>query len=176
MSEQYFYYDGNGQRGPVDLNELVTKINLDTDIWCPNLSDWTAAKNVPEVVAAYNRYQEQLKSQNSFNISNGQNPNYYRQNNYQQNNRPYPDPNEPNFTLYIILSAICIAAVCLPFGIVALIKTLNAQKAYNRGDVNGCNIDLKSAKHWLIASLVGVVVLVVLYMVFIMVFIKMQVR
>ena len=43
---QYFYYEGNTQKGPVDFQELIKNITPETDIWTEGMEKWTKAKNL----------------------------------------------------------------------------------------------------------------------------------
>jgi len=56
---RYFYFDENGQHGPLPLDELVKVIKPQTDIWSQDLSTWTPAKDVPEVANALAAYSQQ---------------------------------------------------------------------------------------------------------------------
>ena len=52
MSEQKYYYIENGtQSGPVTVEELLGRISLNTDIWCPGMDNWAPANTVPEIAA-----------------------------------------------------------------------------------------------------------------------------
>ena len=52
MSEQKYYYIENGtQSGPVTAEELLGRISLNTDIWCPGMDNWAPANTVPEIAA-----------------------------------------------------------------------------------------------------------------------------
>ncbi|MBR4267616.1 MAG: CD225/dispanin family protein [Bacteroidales bacterium] len=59
---RYYYFDESGQHGPLPLNELVSKIKPQTDVWSQDLSSWTPAKDVPEVANALAAYNQQIQS------------------------------------------------------------------------------------------------------------------
>ena len=47
----YFYIDGNVQKGPVRLDELVKIITPETAVWTQGMVDWVQAKDVQEISA-----------------------------------------------------------------------------------------------------------------------------
>ncbi|MCQ2249607.1 MAG: CD225/dispanin family protein [Bacteroidales bacterium] len=49
---EYFYIENNSQMGPLSVDLLITQIKPDTKVWCPGMSDWTRASEVPELALA----------------------------------------------------------------------------------------------------------------------------
>jgi len=53
---QYFYADGDQQKGPVDLEQLKTAgISPDTLVWRDGMGDWQPAGKVPELAPVFAR-------------------------------------------------------------------------------------------------------------------------
>ncbi len=46
---KYYYLKGDAQQGPLVVDELKTQITRETLVWREGMSDWLAAKDVPEI-------------------------------------------------------------------------------------------------------------------------------
>jgi len=65
----------------------------------------------------------------------------------------------PDFTTMIVISVLAIG-YCLPCGIVALLKILKSQKAWNSGEYEYSLEEYEKSKKWCIA---GIIILVVFF-------------
>jgi GYF domain 2 len=66
MERKYYYSDGKEQFGPFSYNDLDNeKINPETLIWYPGLSNWTKAKDLPELQDIFNLSPPPLRLQNN---------------------------------------------------------------------------------------------------------------
>ncbi|ESQ77672.1 hypothetical protein ABAC402_00660 [Asticcacaulis sp. AC402] len=72
----------------------------------------------------------------------------------------------PNHLVWSILATLL---CCLPFGIVAIIKSVSVDKFKSLGDAAGAKRAANEAKNWVIASVVSCVVIVVLYILFVVI-------
>jgi hypothetical protein len=66
-----------------------------------------------------------------------------------------PPPKVPNYLIHSIVVTLC---CCLPFGIVALVFSAQVNTKLAAGDVAGAEASSKSAKNWVIVSVVAGIV------------------
>lgn len=66
-----------------------------------------------------------------------------------------PAPKVPNYLIHSIVVTLC---CCLPFGVVALVFSAQVNTKLAAGDVAGAQISSKSAKNWVIVSVVAGIV------------------
>ena len=61
----YYYLDNNNQQqGPVELGQLQSLgVTAETFVWKAGMDQWQKAKDVPEVNAALNQYQQPYNQQ-----------------------------------------------------------------------------------------------------------------
>lgn len=176
---QYFYYENNSQKGPVSLEELLTRITPDTEIWCQNMTAWTPAKDVPEVAAAMNQTAENPAQQQQPPVvsapadSNSQSS----QSNYQNSasnshignlggvpsDGPDPKLQNDNRTM-LILSLVSVFICCNQVGgLVAAMYAIASEIYYNCGKYEEAQKKYKAAKTWLIVSVIVVAVIMIAY-------------
>ncbi len=158
---QYFYSDGKDRFGPFSIEELKAKnITPDTLIWFEGLSDWTSARDLPEL-----RELIQLSSDPP-----------------EPSSTDLPDPvggaNTPldathsgvkpkNWLLESILVTIF---CCLPFGIVGIIFAARVDSSYAAGDYQGAERSSKEAGKWTkIGFFSGIAVIVLYFLYFIII-------
>jgi len=92
---EYFYIENNSQMGPLSVDLLITQIKPETKVWCPGMSDWTRACDVPELALAMGLANEQ--EQPTQNPMPGYPPNVDFNNQYQggnSNSSQYQSPNQ----------------------------------------------------------------------------------
>lgn len=77
-------------------------------------------------------------------------------------NGPMP-PKPDNYLVWAILSTIC---CCLPFGIVAIIKSSHVNSYYNVGYYDGAVNESNEAKKWCLIALVSGIVFDIIYFIF----------
>ena len=49
MSNEYYYLDGNNQKGPISKEQLKSAVKPDTLVWSEDMEDWKPAKEVAEL-------------------------------------------------------------------------------------------------------------------------------
>lgn len=154
----YFYLDSqNRNQGPVPLDRLAEHgVTRNTMIWCDGMANWQRADSVPEVrewfdahtadttTAAGNATAQSADFSNPYAQNNGA-PAYTTP----QNQGYMPCPND--YLVWSVLATIC---CCLPFGIVAIVKSCNVGKFYRRGMYDAALLASEDAKKWCLISLV----------------------
>lgn len=73
---------------------------------------------------------------------------------YQQPYQGYQQSQERCPENYLVWSILVTILCCLPFGIVAIIKSSNVNSAFNRGDYEGALRNSRQARNWVIAAAV----------------------
>ncbi|MBD5354081.1 MAG: DUF4339 domain-containing protein [Bacteroides sp.] len=154
------------QRGPLSLDEVVAQPGMQpsTPVWHEGLSDWTTAREIPEIAARFrnsassanpyagSRYQSAYGAyQNPY--AQGQNP--YGQNpygNFNPGNSGGTPPMPDTYLVWAILATIC---CCIPTGIVAIIYASKVSPAYYRGDYMAAVEASSKAELWTIISFVA---------------------
>ena len=98
----YYYLDNNNQqRGPVELGQLQSLgVTAETFVWKAGMDQWQKAKDVPEVNAALNQYQQpynqqQYQPQQQYPQQQYEQPQQQYQP-QQQNYQPTPQPSQSN--------------------------------------------------------------------------------
>ena len=109
----YYYLDNNDQQqGPVELGQLQSLgVTAETFVWKAGMDQWQKAKDVPEVNAALNQYQQPYNQQQQYPQQQQQYPQQQQQypqqqqqypqqqqqyQPQQQNYQPTPQPSQPN--------------------------------------------------------------------------------
>lgn len=171
--------DGQTQKGPVSIEQLVENITLDTYVWCDGMDNWQKANSVKEIVDAFSNkqnannvdnHEDYYQSNNNDSYyhntsNNNQNNNNYQssnQNNYQNN---YQNNNAPKMQNYFVLSLLCLLLCCVPLGIVSLLNSRNCDKALASGDIEGAKEYAQKAKNWAIAGFITGFIFQILYVV-----------
>lgn len=83
----------------------------------------------------------------------------YGQPQYPQGGMP-PRPDS-----YLVWSILVTVLCCLPFGIVAIVKSTQVDSRYNSGDYQGAQKAAEEAKKWCIISAVSAAVISVIYII-----------
>jgi len=55
MSQEFFYLDGDNQKGPVSKEQLKSVVKPDTFVWSEGMADWKQAKDVTDLKAVLNK-------------------------------------------------------------------------------------------------------------------------
>lgn len=132
--KKYFYTDGQSQFGPFTFEELE-KENLtgNTMVWYNGLSDWTQAKDIPEL--------ESLFRIPPIPPGPGR-----------------PIPTQPPKT-WLVESILVTLFCCLPFGIAGIVNASKVESAYRAGDLEGALQASEKAKSWVMTSFwIGIVI------------------
>ena len=148
---QYFYFEGNTQKGPVSLEELVTKITPETDVWTQGMVDWAKAKDVPEVATALSKTTgfDTVQPQQKVPVITVQTQNSDRSS--------YDSPDFHNLLIWAIVSTfLC----CNITGVIGIVMDLKAEIEWVKGNKDKAWDKYKTAKMWII---IGAVLMVIFY-------------
>lgn len=152
------------QKGPLSLDEVVAQpgIQPSTPVWHEGLSDWTTAREIPEIAARFRNPGSADPYANAQRGSAyGAYQNYYGQPPYGQSpyGQPYgnynPDGTPPMPDTYLVWAILATICCCIPTGIVAIIYASKVSPAYYRGDYMGAMDASSKAQLWTIISFVA---------------------
>lgn len=147
----YHYTDGVNSFGPFTIYELKDKnIKPDTLIWTEGLSNWTKARDIPEISQefSFNNVPPTIPSQNeTFNTNTD--------NSFKTNERP-----PKTYLLETILSTIF---CCWPLGIVSIIYAARVERKFYAGDIEGAIQDSANAKKWMVINIIACAILYIGY-------------
>ena len=158
--KSYFYLDANQQQqGPVEASRLTSLgVTGDTYVWCEGMTNWTAAKQVPELAPFFSASPMGGMSP----VSGGYQQPFGNSGNM---NRPCPETN-------LVWAILCTVLCCLPLGIVAILKANKVESYYNMGNYEAALQASQDARKWSFigagVSLVFSILYVVVYFVFIL--------
>lgn len=172
---QYYIVRNGQQAGPFDVDQLTAEgLTPQTLVWCEGMTQWQPAHEIAEVSAlfAYNQpptqpippqpqqptYSAPVQGQPLY--GQPQQPAYGQQPIYGQPQQPMPET-------YLAWSIVVTLLCCMPFGIVAIIKSSNVSSAYARGDYAEAQRNSESAKKWCIWSAVLALVFSAIYCIYI---------
>ena len=141
----YFFLDKNNQQqGPVQPERLAENgVTPQTLVWTEGMTDWAPAATIAELHPF-------LQTP----VSGTCPPPPPHQNQPPKatlHSQTYQMPLPDNHLVWAILSTVC---CCLPFGIVAIIKSMQVNDFYNSGNYEQALIAADEAKNWCIISLV----------------------
>ena len=155
---QYFYYEGNTQKGPVSLEELLTKITPETDVWTQGMVDWAKAKDVPEVAAALNQASQPMgqtaQTETQVITVQTQNTNQNAGQNYSQ---------APDFKTLLVWAIVSTFLCCNVTGVVGIVMNLKAEIEWVKGNQEAAWQKYRTAITWIIVGAVAMVVFYILY-------------
>lgn len=155
-----YYVILNGtQQGPFSVDQICALgITAETPVWCEGMADWTPAGQVADFATRLNHgYQQPGQGWQQPNPGYQQpGPGFAPGQNFGGDVPPCP----PNYLAWaIIVTILC----CLPFGIVAIVKSSEVNNAYAAGDYTRAYNSSQSAKNWCIWGAVCGVVFSVFY-------------
>lgn len=151
-----YYYIGlnNQQEGPFSAEDIKTKINLNTMVWCEGMPNWAPASTVPELVALLTQPQQPpygQPQQPPYNPYSNQQQ-YGQQQQFGQQQFGAMEQGKPdNYLIWAILS---IVLCCWPVGIVAVLYSTKVNKYWEQGKYDEARSASNSAKTWTIVSAV----------------------
>lgn len=136
----WYYMFNDQQTGPVsdsDFRQLIAsgQISAATPVWKEGMAVWSAAQSVPELAGAFAPQR----------AVPGATPNMGGA--YPPNNLPGFAPNIPDYLVWSIVELLC---CCMPFGIVALIFSIQANSAKGVGNYAEAAQKANTAKQFLI--------------------------
>lgn len=165
-----FYLADNGQpTGPFEVNELIARGLKGTDlVWTEGYAQWVPAESVEELRTAMytpgdsQQYRETAIPEMPSMPGNTQCPPPPFRPQYQQPMQPQPAANyEPCPKTWLVESILVTIFCCIPFGIVAIIKSSKVSSLYGIGRIEEARIASSQAKKWtLVALICGLVVMV----------------
>lgn len=142
----YYIIENGQQYGPFSLEQLKKRgITYETIIWHEGLAQWTAAKNIPELIDIA---QPPLPNTPPPPYDKPYSPYGY---NLPSPDRPYPNDHKSLAIIATIISFLC--CYFIPFGVVSLIYSINVESKWKRGDYAGAEKYAKNAKYWGIGTL-----------------------
>ena len=165
----YVIFDGQ-QHGPFELDELRRlPVTPHTPIWYAGLPDWTAAWEAPatrvlfETPHASAPYPDPSQTapvddlpEPPYPIEGEEQP---AQGQPAPGQQPYGYPGQGQYrrtpNSYMALAILMTIFCCLPFGIVACIKSANVSDRLAAGDYEGAERNSRSALTWVWVSLLG---------------------
>lgn len=144
----YYIIENGHQYGPFSIEQLKKRgITLNTQVWHEGMTQWTCAKNIPDLVDIAQPPLPGITP--PYNSDGTYSPYGY---NLPSPDRPYPNDYK---TLAIIATIITfLGCYFIPFGVVSLIYSLNVESKWKRGDYVGAERYAKHAKIWGICTLV----------------------
>lgn len=157
MKKYYYINSAKQQMGPIDAEDFVRLgLGSSTYVWCEGMPNWTLASQVPDLLPY-------LSSAGS--TFGGAIPPRFdtpRHNMGTQSNTPIPPrPACPdNYLVWAILTTIF---CCLPFGIVAIVKSTKVEKLWMQGYQQEAENMSRDAKRWCIISALSSLIFTFIY-------------
>lgn len=145
---KYYIILNDVQLGPLDIAELAKlPVTATTPVWTEGMADWMPAGRVPELAHLFGG-----AGQYSGPVPPPRQP-------QQQTQAPGMDTYSSDIApecpdTYLVWSLLVTVFCCLPFGIVAIVKSSNVTSAYDRGNYDLAMSESKSAKTWIIVSVI----------------------
>lgn len=148
----YYIHENNQQFGPFTIDQLKKRgITGETPVWRKGMSQWTKAKNVPELI-------------DIISVT----PPYTPQPPYTPYATPHPStPCPDNHMALAVVATIASVFLCFPIclGVVSLIYACNVENKWRRGELEKARSNANNAKTWAIWSLVLVGVAILAYII-----------
>lgn len=173
--KQYYYADGDQQKGPFSFEELRSKnISKDTYVWYEGLADWMPAGDLAELSALF-------QATTSFAPPPPQQPNVQANNPPPANQGGYNQPaNQPmggyqtrrntpsgqKPKTWLVESILATVLCCIPTGIAAIVFAAKVDTKWNQGDIAAAEKASADAKLWTLISVgLGLVVGVIYFLI-----------
>lgn len=139
---KYYIILNDVQLGPLDMAELAKlPVTAMTPVWTEGMADWMPAGRVPELAHLFNTSARQESSMPPPRQAPGMDT---------YSTEEVPECPETYLVWSILVTIFC----CIPFGIVAIVKSSNVTSAYDRGNYQLAESESKSAKTWIIVSVI----------------------
>lgn len=142
---KYYAIVNDVQLGPLDGPELI-RLGLcgSTPVWAEGMPDWVPAAQVPELAALLTGAVQQPAHVPPT-------PQSAPQPQYAPGSPAAMPPCPPSYLAWaIIVTILC----CVPFGIVAIVKSAAVNSAYQNGDYDSALRNSKQAQTWILVSVV----------------------
>lgn len=156
---KYYIILNDVQLGPLDEQELRRlPLTPQTPAWHEGMTDWATCRDLPELADLFNMPPRSEAAPAGYDpyaasFAQGVPSNAPTQAPTQAPGYTYSDVPECPPT-YLAWSIIATVLCCMPFGIVAIIKSCAVTTAYNRGDYAAASKYSKEAQTWIIVSAV----------------------
>ena len=155
---KYYIILNDVHLGPLDLSELRRlPVTAQTPVWREGMADWTPCGDVTELSSLFvsepvaigrprESYDPYAASFNSGKAKEDTVPDYA--------------PGQPDNWIpecpptYLVWSILVTLFCCMPFGIVAVVKSCGVTSSYNRGDYEAARKKSSDAQMWIIVSVV----------------------
>lgn len=149
---KYYIILNDVQLGPLEEQEIRRlPVTPRTPVWHEGMPDWVPCADVPELADIFSRPDRAPSGYDPYAAAFASGaprdvPPYAP--GYSFNEVPECPPT------YLAWSILVTLLCCIPFGIVAIVKSCGVTSAYNRGDYATARKDSKSAQTWIIVSVV----------------------
>lgn len=153
--DKYYYAVNGEQKGPFTLQELKQHhITRNTLMWKAGMKQWEKANSIAEVASfLFNENEIPPLPSHQSNPTTIENRVYIvkeRQDvSYAEYLRIYPKPRS-----YLVFAILATIFCCVPAGIVSIVYASKVEKKYRARDYTGAMRASRSAKTWLILSIV----------------------
>lgn len=147
----YFFLDKQErQQGPIPPEKFAQNgVTPDTLVWCSGMTDWERAASVPELqgfLTPFTRMEQQPPEppcHESERLA-------FRQPS-QSAGTPYVYPRPDTHLVEAVIATLC---CCLPFGIVAIVKSGQVSTFYARGQYDQALLCSDDARKWVVVSVI----------------------
>ncbi|MGM9694188.1 MAG: CD225/dispanin family protein [Alloprevotella sp.] len=141
----YFFLDKNNQQqGPVQPERFAENgVTPQTLVWTEGMANWAPAETILEL-RPYLQTPEAA-------VCPPPPPRQPQPQRATLHSQTYQQPRPDNHLVWAILATVC---CCLPFGIVAIVKSMQVNDFYNSGKYDQALIAAEEAKNWCLVSLV----------------------
>ncbi len=154
---KYYIILNEVQLGPLDMTELSKlSVSPQTPVWTEGMPDWVPAGSVPELAPLFVQTSNRPPQYGngsydpyaaSFSSGQPQEPRLAPG----MNNSSYVPPRPDNYLAWsIVVTVMC----CIPFGIVAIIKSCEVNTAYDQGRYEQAEKSSNAAKNWILVSVI----------------------
>lgn len=147
----YFFLDSQRrQQGPVSPEKFAQNgVTPDTLVWRSGMSDWERAASVPELQEFFTPFTRMDQPPPVPPRHEAENGTYGRSS--QPVINPYSLPRPDTHLVEAVLVTLC---CCLPFGIVAIVKSSQVSTFYAKGQYDQAALCSADAQKWVIASVI----------------------
>lgn len=168
MKKYYYLNSAQQQMGPIYAEDFV-RLELDgnTYVWCEGMPNWTKANQVPELLSYLsNTTNTSFGGVGAPKINSTNTENSYRNGAPSYSNMSSNPPQAPCPDNYLVWSILTTIFCCLPFGVVAIVKSSKVENLWKQGFYQEAIKMSQEAKRWSVISAISYAVFLVLYFVF----------
>lgn len=156
--QNYFFIDKhNKQQGPISPSRMAEcGVTPTTLVWCSGMSDWAPASSIAEL-QDYLCAAEPSSSTPPPPFGDRANGNMGGNNGQEMYTQPHPQSQRPPYPCpdtHLVPAIIVTLCCCLPFGIVAIVKSCQVSTLYAQGNYDAALITSADAQKWVIWAVV----------------------